>query len=144
MTIQLAHPDVLRKTGVRLMSVPVVTDEAALPTGPYSQGTIARGRMLFVAAQGPVVPGTREFVLGDFEAQATLTFRNVQAVVEAAGATLASAVKVGVFLADIADFDAMNAVYERFFPEPRPARTTVQADLGGAALTVDAIVALDA
>src|SRR5260370_2390862 len=98
------------------------------PKGPYSQGIRTGGRLLFVAGQGPVDPATGEFLQGDLEEQAVRTFENVKNIVEAAGACMADVVKTNVYLRDMAHFEAMNAIYRRYFPEPFPARTTVQSD----------------
>lgn len=124
------------------MRAPVHTARAPEPKGPYTPGIVAGGRMLFVSGQGPVDPDTQEFVLDSFQAQARLTLRNVQAVVEAGGGALADAVKVTVYLRDMDNFGELNRIYPEFFPEPRPARTTCQSDLPGFEIEVDAIVVL--
>jgi 2-iminobutanoate/2-iminopropanoate deaminase len=92
--------------------------------GPYSQA-IGAGRLVFCSGQIPLDPATGEVVEGDIAAQTERVMRNLGAVLEAAGLSFADAVKTTVFLADFADFAAMNAVYGRFFPEPAPARSTV-------------------
>jgi 2-iminobutanoate/2-iminopropanoate deaminase len=99
--------------------------------------------MLYVSGMGPVDPKTDKFVHGSFDDQATLTLQNLRTVVERAGGRLANAVKVNVYLRNMKDFDALNAIYVGFFPEPRPARTTCQSDLPGFDVEIDAIVALD-
>jgi 2-iminobutanoate/2-iminopropanoate deaminase len=119
------------------------TQRAPAPRGPYSQGVLATGAQLFVAAQGPIDPATGEVTGATFEAQAQQAFRNVQAIVEAAGGSLSDVVKVTVFLADWRHLDALNAVYADFFPEPRPARTPVQAALPLGLIMVDAVAALE-
>lgn len=120
---------------------PLSTDRAPQPAGPYSQA-VAGGGFVFLAGQGPTAPdGSR--VDGSFEEQARQTFSNLRALAEAAGGTLADAVRVGVYLRDMAHFATMNAVYEEFFPEPRPARTTIQSDLPGMEIEADAILLLD-
>jgi 2-iminobutanoate/2-iminopropanoate deaminase len=112
--------------------------------GPYSPAVIASGRMLYVASQGPVDPATGAIVGGgSFEAEARQTLSNLQRVVEGSGGSLANAVKVTVFLRDFATFAAFNEVYVSFFPEPRPARTTIQSNIPYG-VSVDVIVALDA
>jgi 2-iminobutanoate/2-iminopropanoate deaminase len=121
----------------------VRTGAAPSPRGPYSQGIVTAGRLLYVSGQGPVDHATQTQVTGGFEEQARRTLANVQAVVEAAGGTLAGVVKTSVFLRDMANFAALNEIYAEFFPEPRPARTTVQSDLPGFEIEVDVIVALD-
>jgi 2-iminobutanoate/2-iminopropanoate deaminase len=92
--------------------------------GPYSQA-IGAGRLVFCSGQIPLDPATGQVVEGDIAAQTERVMRNLGAVLEAAGLSFADAVKTTVFLADFADFAAMNAVYGRFFPEPAPARSTV-------------------
>jgi 2-iminobutanoate/2-iminopropanoate deaminase len=74
--------------------------------------------------------------------QTRATLENVKAIVEAAGATLADVVKVNVYLTDLSNFGAMNEIYASFFPQPYPARTTVQAGLLGFLVEIDAVVAL--
>ena len=93
------------------------------PGGPYSPGIVAEGRFVFVAGQGPTREGER--IVGTVEEETRLTLENVRRVLEGAGSSFADVVRVGVYLADLDDFAAMNGVYETFFPEPRPARTTI-------------------
>lgn len=119
------------------------TDTAPAPRGPYSQGILATGRQLFVAAQGPLDPTTGVLAGETMEAQARQAFANVQAIIEAGGGTLADVVKVTVFLADWQDFGAMNAVYADFFPQPYPVRTPVQMTLPLGRIMVDAIAVLN-
>ncbi len=92
--------------------------------GPYSQA-IGAGRLVFCSGQIPLDPATGQVWEGDIAAQTERVLLNLGAVLEAAGLSFADAVKTTVFLADFADFAAMNAVYGRFFPEPAPARSTV-------------------
>jgi 2-iminobutanoate/2-iminopropanoate deaminase len=120
---------------------PVLSKEAPPPGGPYSQA-IRSGGFLFLAGQGPFRPdGTK--VESSFEDQARQTFRNLEAVAAAAGGSLANAVRVGVYLRDMANFAAMNKVYAEFLREPMPARTTIQSNLPGFDIEVDAIIAMD-
>jgi len=126
------------------MKRPITTDSAPLPKGPYSQAVLSAGRCLYISGQGPVDAASGEFVVGSFDEQARLTLRNVRVLAEAAGGTLAQAIKVHVYLRDMKDFQALNSVYAEFFPEPQPARTTVQSNLPGFDLEIDAIIALDA
>lgn len=109
----------------------ISTDKGVRPAAPYSQGIVAHGRSIYVSGQGSFDPQTGRFEPGDFGAQAERTFRNVQAILEAAGAGWQNVVKVNVYLANILDFAAMNEVYRRYVVEPYPARTTVQAGLSG-------------
>lgn len=91
--------------------------------GPYSQA-IAAGDLLFCSGQLGLDPATGELADG-VEAQAERAMRNLAAVLDAAGCTADDIVKTTIFLADIADFTAVNAVYGRFMPDPPPARSTV-------------------
>lgn len=120
----------------------VRTAAAPAAKGPYSQGIVTSGRMLYVSGQGPVEPASGEFLTSTFDEQLRLTLRNVQAIAEAAGGSLSDAVKVNVYLSDMGNFQQMNRIYQEFFSEPRPARTTVQSTLPGFDVEVDAIIAL--
>ncbi len=126
------------------MKEPVRTTQAPEPKGPYSQGVVTSGRLLYVSGQGPVDPATGEFVVETVSQQVALTLSNLAAVISAAGGGVAQVVKVNAYLSDMRHFAEMNRVYEDFFPEPRPARTTSQSDLPGFDVEIDAIVALDA
>jgi 2-iminobutanoate/2-iminopropanoate deaminase len=117
----------------------ISTKDSPAPSGAYSQGVAAAGELVFLAGQGPFRPDGSK-VNDGFETEARQTFANLAAVAQAAGASLSDAVRVGVFLRDMENFDAMDAIYREFFPEPRPARTTVQSDLPGFEIEVDAIV----
>lgn len=124
------------------MSIQQVNTDTAPPAGgPYSQAIIA-GDLVFLAGQGPFRPGSSAQVEGDFAEQARQTFRNLAAVAEAAGGSLAQAVRVGVYLRNMDDFPTMNEVYREFFSEPLPARTTIQSNLPGFNIEVDAILYL--
>ncbi len=104
----------------------VHTDNAPEAIGPYSQAISARG-LLFASGQIPLVPSTGELLRGDIQEQTHQVLRNLAAVLEASGASLATVVKTTVFLADMGEFAAMNEVYAEHFGEHRPARSTVQA-----------------
>jgi reactive intermediate/imine deaminase len=110
---------------------------------PYSHAVIAAGRLAFLAGQGPVDPATGQLIGGDFEAQARLTLDNLAAVAKAAGGDLSQAVKVNAYLVDMDDFPRFNEIYREYFTSDRPARTTVQSDLKGLLIEVDAVLALD-
>jgi 2-iminobutanoate/2-iminopropanoate deaminase len=97
------------------------------PGGPYSPGIVAEGRFVFVSGQSAMVG--RERQVGTIEEETRLTLANVGQVLTAAGATFADVVRCTVYLADVLDFDAMNAVYQELFPEPRPSRTTIGCQL---------------
>ncbi len=115
------------------------TGKAPAAIGPYSQA-IRSGGFLFCSGQIPLDPATGKMVDGGIEAQTERVLTNLDAVRTAGGASLASVVKTTVYLADLADFPAMNAVYARFFPNEPPARATIQA----AKLPAGAMVEIDA
>jgi len=100
------------------------TPDAPTPLGVYSQAIVADG-FVFVAGQVPVNPATGQLELGDIRSETRRVLRNIAAVLEAAGSSLADAVRMGVFLSDLNDFSAMNEVFAEFFRDNPPARTTV-------------------
>ncbi len=104
----------------------ISTTEAPAAIGPYSQGIAASGTAVFVSGQIPLDPVTGSVAGSDIAVQARQVFRNLSAVLKAAGAELSDVVKTTVFLADMNDFAAMNAVYTEFFTENCPARSAVQ------------------
>jgi 2-iminobutanoate/2-iminopropanoate deaminase len=107
----------------------IATDKAPAAIGPYSQGVRA-GNLIFTAGQAGVDPATQQVVAGGITEQTTRTFENLKAILEAGGASLAKVLKATVFLKDMNDFAAMNAVYGTYFGQvsaPLPARTTVEA-----------------
>lgn len=103
----------------------VATEQAPRAIGPYSQG-IQAGNLVFTAGQTGVDPTTGQLVAGGIVEQTRQALRNVQAILEAAGCSLADVVKTTVFLTDMNDFRTMNGVYAEFFPVAPPARSTVQ------------------
>ena len=116
----------------------ISTDDAPAPVALYSQGIVADG-LVFTAGQGAHDPITGELPDG-IEEQTRRTLENVDAILRAAGSALADAVKVQIFIADRADYAAMNEVYNAYMPDPPPARTTVQAGLGrGMLVEIDVI-----
>jgi 2-iminobutanoate/2-iminopropanoate deaminase len=104
----------------------IATEKAPGAIGPYSQA-IKTGGMVYCSGQIPIDPVTGEFVSNDVVEQTEQVLKNLTAVLEAAGSSLANVVKTTVFLADMNDFAAMNEVYGRYFSENKPARATVQA-----------------
>ena len=100
------------------------TDKAGPPLGAYSQG-IRAGDFVYVSGCGPIDPTTGEIKGETIEEQTEVTISNIEAILEAGGATLADVVKSTVHLADELQFDRFNGVYAGRFPEPRPVRTTV-------------------
>lgn len=111
-------------------------------TGAYSDGVIAGG-FLFVSGQASVDFKTSKFILGTIEEETARTLDNIKAIVEAAGGSMDNVVKSTVHLADINEFDRYNKVYASYFPNHKPARTTVQSVLAeGIKVEIDCIVKL--
>lgn len=102
----------------------IATDSAPKALGPYSQGVIANG-FLYTAGQIALDPATMEVVPGGVTAQTERVMKNLDAILKAAGSSLSRVVKTTCFLATIDDFARMNEVYERWFGDHRPARSTV-------------------
>ena len=102
----------------------VVTDPTPLPGLPFS-AAIRSGSLIFVSGQIGNVPGTRTIVPGGVAAETRQAMENIRRILEAAGSSMSRVVKCTVFLADIADYGAMNEVYATFFPVDPPARSTL-------------------
>lgn len=102
----------------------VTSGEIAPPVGPFSTAVVA-GEFVLLSGQVAQSPTTGQLIAGDVAAQTEQIFQNLRTVLRAAGKTLADVMKVNVYLTDIKDFARMNAVYERHFEAPHPARTTV-------------------
>ncbi|MEB3292991.1 MAG: RidA family protein [Synechococcales bacterium] len=117
------------------------TNAAPNPVGPYNQAIAARGQMVFAAGQIALDPATGQLVgEGDVAAQTEKVMANLQAVLEAAGATFTDVAKTTVFLKNMNDFAAMNAVYGKFFDDiTAPARACVEV----ARLPKDVLVEID-
>jgi 2-iminobutanoate/2-iminopropanoate deaminase len=103
----------------------ISTTEAPAAVGPYSQA-IAVGNLLFAAGQIPLDPATGEIVGADVTEQTERVCQNIGGVLKANDMTFTNVVKTTVFLTDLANFAAMNAVYSKYFREPFPARSTIQ------------------
>ena len=123
---------------------PVSTDQAPAAIGPYSQA-VRSGNLLFLSGQIPLDPATMQLVEGDIATQARRVFDNLRAVCEAAGAGLDRIVRVGIYVVDLGDFAAVNAVMAEYFDAPYPARSTIEVSglPKGARVEVDAILAFD-
>jgi 2-iminobutanoate/2-iminopropanoate deaminase len=121
----------------------VFTAGAPRAIGPYSQG-IRAGEWLFVSGQVALDPDTGQIIEGDIRAQTRQVLVNLGEILKAAGASYMNVVRTTVFLADLNDFNAMNAVYGTFFDGAPPARSTVQVDRlpRDARIEIDAIAAL--
>jgi 2-iminobutanoate/2-iminopropanoate deaminase len=101
------------------------TPDAPAAIGPYTQAKVT-GNLLFTAGQIPLIPGTMEMVTGPIEAQTEQVLKNLTAVLMASGTGWDRVLKTTVFLTDLADFAAFNAVYEKMLGGAKPARSTVQ------------------
>ena len=117
----------------------ISTDSAPKAIGPYSQAVVANG-IAYLSGQIPLDPATNQLIQGGIAEQTERVLENLKAVLEASGASLATVVKTTVYLKDMAEFQAMNEVYGRYFTENTPARATVQA----AKLPRDVSVEIDA
>ena len=119
----------------------VKTDQAPAAIGPYSQATRA-GNTVFFSGQIPLDPATGELVQADIATEARRVFDNLQAVCEAAGGSMDDVARVGIYLTDLSDFAAVNAVMADYFQAPYPARSTIQVSAlpRGARVEVDAVL----
>ena len=102
----------------------ISTEKAPSAIGPYSQAVVS-GNLFYTSGQIPIIPETGELAQG-LEAQAHQVFRNLAALLKAAGSDMSHAVKTTVFIKNMADFAAINAVYAQYFSEPYPARSCVE------------------
>ncbi len=116
----------------------ISTSDAPRSIGPFSQAVRA-GSFVFVSGQVALDPATMKVIDGDITAQTEQTLKNVTAILAAAGLTLANVVRSGVYLRNMNDFAAMNAVYARHFPSEPPARTTIEVSR----LPLDVLVEID-
>ena len=103
----------------------ISTEKAPAAIGPYSQAIDSGMGLVFVSGQRPIDPSTGAFPEGGVKEQTRQSLTNARAILEAAGLELRNVVKTTVFLADMADFAAMNEVYAQFFEAPFPARSAV-------------------
>ena len=103
----------------------IQTEKAPAAIGPYSQAIDSGAGLVFVSGQLPIDPATGAFPEGGIQEQTSQSLSNARAILEAAGLGLQQVVKTTVFLADMADFAAMNEVYAQFFSAPFPARSAV-------------------
>lgn len=116
----------------------IQTDGAPKAIGPYSQA-VKLGELLFTSGQIPLDPSTGKLVEGDFEIMARRVFQNLEAVLSASGGTFANVLKTTVFLKNLSDFPALNAVYSEYFGDHKPARSTVAV----AQLPLDSLVEIE-
>ena len=122
----------------------IATDQAPAAIGPYSQA-VRHGNTVYFSGQIPLDPATAALVEGDITAQTRRVFDNLDAVAKAAGGSLAQIVRVGIYVTDLANFAAVNAVMAEYFQPPYPARSTIEVSgLPKAAhVEVDAVMVLD-
>ena len=117
----------------------ICTDDAPAAIGPYSQA-IHTGELVFVSGQIPLEPKSGKLEVSSIEAETQQVLRNLRAILEAAGSSLPRVVKTTIYLTNLEDFAAVNAVYGEFFSDAPPARATVQV----AALPMGARIEIDA
>jgi reactive intermediate/imine deaminase len=124
--------------------IPISTEQAPAAIGPYSQA-VRKGGFVFLSGQIPLDPATGQLVEGDIAAQARRVFDNLRAVCAAAGGSFEDVVRVGIYLTDLGDFAAVNAVMAENFAAPFLARSTIEVSAlpRGARVEVDAILAFD-
>ena len=122
----------------------ISTDQAPAAIGPYSQAVRA-GNTVYFSGQIPLDPATGNLVQGDIATQTRRVFDNLKAVAEAAGGSLASIVRVGIYVTDLANFATVNEVMAQYFQAPYPARSTIQVSAlpKAAEVEVDAVMVLD-
>jgi 2-iminobutanoate/2-iminopropanoate deaminase len=121
----------------------IFTDKAPKPIGPYSQA-IQSGNLLFISGQVPLNPVTGE-ISGDISGQTRKVLENLKSILLAAGATPADVLKTTVFLKNLDDFNAMNAVYGEYFTVDAPARSTIEVSRipRGALVEIEAVAVLN-
>ena len=121
----------------------VHSNNAPQAIGPYSQA-IKTGNLVFLSGQIPLDPETMELVAGDVAAQTHQVFANLTAVAEAAGCSLANAVKLTIYVIDLGDFATVNEIMAGYFSEPYPARATIQVSAlpKGSMVEIDAVLSL--
>ena len=124
--------------------IAIHTDQAPAAIGPYSQAVRA-GNTIYLSGQIPLDPATGELVAGDIQAQVRRAFDNLRAVCDAAGGSLDRVARLGLYVTDLADFAAVNAVMAEYFDAPYPARSTIQVSAlpKAAAFEVDAVLVLE-
>jgi reactive intermediate/imine deaminase len=122
---------------------PIHTARAPAAIGPYSQA-IRAGNTVYLSGQIPLNPATMELVKGDVRAQARQVFDNLGAVAQAAGGSLGNAVRLTIYLTDLAHFPVVNEVMAEYCQEPYPARVTIGVSQlpRGAAVEIDGILVL--
>ena len=125
------------------MKKAISTAKAPAAIGPYSQA-IQVGNLVYTSGQLPIDPATGNFPEGGIKEQTRQSLKNIQAILQESGLTMASVVKTTVFMADMNDFADMNTVYSEFFAEPYPARSAVAVKMlpKGALVEIEVVAAL--
>ncbi len=125
---EIGQPETLLEKVIFMTRQVIRTDNAPAPVGPYNQAIAASGKMIFVAGQIAIDPRLGDVVYtDDINKQTEQVMANMEAILIASGATFDNVVKTTVFLADMNDFAAVNAIYAKYFPEETaPARACVQ------------------
>jgi 2-iminobutanoate/2-iminopropanoate deaminase len=116
----------------------IQTPNAPAPGGAYSQA-LRVGDFVYTAGMGPVHPSTKQIVGETIEEQTAQTLENIKAILEAAGLGMGDVVKTTVHLSDLSLFPRFNETYARFFPDPKPVRTTVGSILPGILVEIDVV-----
>ncbi len=121
----------------------IATEQAPAAIGPYSQAVRAENTVYF-SGQIPLDPATGSLVEGDITAQTRRVFDNLNAVARAAGGELSDIVRIGIYVTDLANFNAVNAVMAEYFEQPYPARSTIEVSglPKAAQVEIDAIMVL--
>jgi|UniRef100_A0A7V5XZ50 2-iminobutanoate/2-iminopropanoate deaminase len=120
------------------MKEKIYTDKAPRPIGPYSQA-IKFGKLIFLSGQIGIDPNTNELVKGGIEAETKQIFENIINILKTQNANLDNVLKVNIYLKNLADFPKVNEIYQNYFKENFPARTTI----GGVSLPKDALIEID-
>jgi 2-iminobutanoate/2-iminopropanoate deaminase len=108
-----------------MRKIPISTDKAPAAVGPYEQA-IRVGNFIFTSGQIPIVPSTNKLIEGDIIQQTKRVMENLKSVLEASGSSLKNVIKTTIFLTDLKNFEQVNKVYGEYFPDGKPARSTVQ------------------
>jgi reactive intermediate/imine deaminase len=124
--------------------IPISTEHAPAAIGPYSQA-VRMGNAVYLSGQIPLDPASGQLLSADIGSEARRVFDNLKAVCAAAGGDFGQVARVGIYLTDLADFAAVNAVMAEYFSAPYPARSTIQVSAlpRGARVEVDAVLVLD-
>ncbi|MBI3599091.1 MAG: RidA family protein [Nitrospinae bacterium] len=108
-----------------MKKIPISTDKAPAAIGPYTQA-IRVGNFIFTSGQIPLDPSTNKLIEGDITQQTKRVMENLKAVLEASGSSLKNVIKTTIFLTDLKNFEHVNKIYGEYFPDGKPARSTVQ------------------